>query len=150
MKSSPSPSVNDHGDLETAARNIQSHYRGHKQREIYANLQAEEKRNKEDRRIVTYDAGGDSIDRSTRPTGGDSTTGEKSDTSGSGTKEEVGEGHYKTLGLPRSATKSQITHAYRKLAIKNHPDKNLFKLLGVLRKKKKHFFFFCKCPKNIF
>ena len=32
--------------------------------------------------------------------------------------------HYKTLGISSSATKSEIKRAYRRLAMKYHPDKN--------------------------
>jgi DnaJ family protein B protein 4 len=32
--------------------------------------------------------------------------------------------HYKTLGLPRSASPKEINAAYRKLALKHHPDKH--------------------------
>ena len=31
--------------------------------------------------------------------------------------------HYKTLGISSSATKSEIKRAYRRLAMKYHPDK---------------------------
>ncbi|BBN68469.1 Chaperone DnaJ-domain superfamily protein [Prunus dulcis] len=32
--------------------------------------------------------------------------------------------HYKVLGLPRSASKEEIKEAFRKLAVKLHPDKH--------------------------
>ena len=35
-----------------------------------------------------------------------------------------GEDYYKLLGLKRSASKSEIRHAFKKLSLKYHPDKN--------------------------